>query len=69
MCTLYQHFSYYLLKFMMMYTENFIDGESLFELSEEEICEMLPPIGLTKIMYLIQSVSVYNPMKSSCKFT
>ena len=43
-----------------MYTENFIDGEALFELSEEEVCEMLPPVGLTKkIMYLIQSVSVY----------
>ena len=54
---------------MIMYTENFFDGES-FELSEEEICEMLPPIGLTKkIMYLIQSVSQCNPMKSSCKFT
>ena len=37
-----------------------IDGEALFELSEEEIREMLPPIGLTKrIMYLIQSVSIF----------
>ena len=40
--------------------ENFIDGEALFELSEEEISEMLPPVGLTKkIMYLIRCVSVY----------
>lgn len=44
---------------MMMYAENFIDGEALFELSEE-VCEMLPPVGLTKkIMYFIQSVSIY----------
>ena len=52
----------------MVYTENFIDGEAFFELSEEEICEMTPPVGLAKkIMYLIQSVSVYNTVKSICE--
>ena len=37
--------------------ENFIDGEAL---TEDEISEMLPPVGVTKkIMYLIRCVSVY----------
>lgn len=38
-------------------TENYVDGEALFQLTEKDICEMVPPIGLTKkILYLIQLV-------------
>ena len=41
-------------------TDNYMDGEALFQLTGKDIREMVPPIGLTKkILYLIQLVHLH----------
>ena len=43
--------------FILFYTENYIDGTVFLGLSESEIKEMVPPIGLAKkIMKLVPKV-------------
>ena len=43
----------------MYNTENYVDGEALFRLTENDIREMVTPIGLTKkSLYLTQVCSV-----------
>ena len=36
-----------------------MDGETLFQLTEKDICELVPPIGLTKkILYLVCAIKI-----------
>jgi len=44
----------------LSHLENYIDGTEFFHLTEEEVCSMIPPMGLAKkIMRFIPSLKVH----------
>ena len=58
-----------LLGFYSPYTDNYIDGTEFMGLTELEIKEIVPPMGLAKkIIKLIPKVSFYFYPTISCRF-
>ena len=46
--------SYHKLKMLLCMLDNYVDGQALFQLTEEDLCDMIQPIGVVKnVMCLI----------------